>query len=305
MAYHQFSVPESDQLTDPSALTEHLYAGAAHVRGRSDGTPLARLLEAAAQAIQRQVAEAKVQRGLAIASQTIASELALKCEQLQQRLEGHAGEVPSARLDTRGASPLLLGGYAGAPGPIVAPPASSPASPDVPPPPWGAQPPQPPPPSMLPIRADSGASPPAAPAAYLQQAQPPSMYSAAPPAASPAPARAAAAAENASDRLGPRAFKTWVPDPVQPQGNGVGAPRHGQEPPPPDPETERQVDSMVENLKLRFKQSGVTLPLEKTSGCVYRLGSRKLALNIRNNRLMVRVGNGYCDFLEYLSKATL
>ena len=29
------------------------------------------------------------------------------------------------------------------------------------------------------------------------------------------------------------------------------------------------------------------------------------ALNIRSSRLMVRVGGGYCDFLEYLSKASI
>lgn len=62
---------------------------------------------------------------------------------------------------------------------------------------------------------------------------------------------------------------------------------------------------MVFNLKQRFKQSGVTLPLEKHAGTVYRLGSRKLQLSIRNSRLMVRVGTTYTDFLEYLSKAAL
>ena len=55
----------------------------------------------------------------------------------------------------------------------------------------------------------------------------------------------------------------------------------------------------------RFKQSNVTLPLEKQSGSVYRLGSRKLQLAIRNTRLTVRVGTNYIDFLEYLSKAAL
>ena len=62
---------------------------------------------------------------------------------------------------------------------------------------------------------------------------------------------------------------------------------------------------MVFNLKQRFKQSGVTLPLEKTSGATYRLGSRKLQLSVRNGRLTVRVGSNNIDFLEYLSKAAL
>ena len=34
---------------------------------------------------------------------------------------------------------------------------------------------------------------------------------------------------------------------------------------------------MVQNLKQRFRQSGVALPLEKHSGCVYRLGAKKLS----------------------------
>ena len=61
---------------------------------------------------------------------------------------------------------------------------------------------------------------------------------------------------------------------------------------------------MVQNLKQRFRQSGVALPLEKHLGCVYRLGAKKLS-TLRNSRLMVRVGGGYADFLEYLSKASI
>ena len=67
---------------------------------------------------------------------------------------------------------------------------------------------------------------------------------------------------------------------------------------------EREEDEAMGNLKQRFKQSGVTLPLEKQSqGGVYRLGSRKLQLSVRSNRLTVRVGQNYTDFLEFLSKA--
>ena len=67
---------------------------------------------------------------------------------------------------------------------------------------------------------------------------------------------------------------------------------------------EAEVDVM-RDLKQRFRQSGVALPLEKHSGCVYRLGAKKLSLNLRNSRLMVRVGGGYADFLEDLSKASI
>ncbi len=40
---------------------------------------------------------------------------------------------------------------------------------------------------------------------------------------------------------------------------------------------------MVFNLKQKFKQSGVTLPLEKHAGAVYRLGSRKLQARARSS----------------------
>mmetsp|Transcript_24326 Transcript_24326/g.55366 ORF Transcript_24326/g.55366 Transcript_24326/m.55366 type:complete len:260 (+) Transcript_24326:439-1218(+) len=187
---------------------------------------------------------------------------------------------------------------------------------------WGAQPsPNPPPPSMLPVCGASaavGMSSSLWPAASHAPIAP--MASQAPaalgasPVLAPAPAPGTTLKGDDTRRLGPRAFKTWVQDPPQPwQGNAAQASQRHQ----PDGgsvagvsglsdlDAERQVDSMVDNLKFRFKQSGVNLPLEKHSGCVYRLGSRKLSLNIRNARLMVRVGGGYCDFLEYLSKATL
>ena len=167
-----------------------------------------------------------------------------------------------------------------------------------------------PPPSMLPMRSDlqrpAEYFPAPAAVEYYQQPQHQPMH--AMPAPAPAPTRSSAA-DAAADHLGPRAFKTWVQD--APHAGGAPPVAAAASRPPPEPtasaeaDTERQVDSMVENLKLRFKQSGVTLPLEKHAGCVYRLGSRKLSLNIRNARLMVLVGCGYCDFLEYLSKATL
>ena len=82
-------VPDESQLQDPATLVKHLLDASAYARGSVDGIGFARLLEAAAQALQQQSAEVKVQRGLAIASQTLATELALKCEQLQK-----GGAVP-------------------------------------------------------------------------------------------------------------------------------------------------------------------------------------------------------------------
>ena len=55
--------------------------------------------------------------------------------------------------------------------------------------------------------------------------------------------------------------------------------------PPPDP---NDPNAPKTYLKQRFRQSGVTLPLEKHAGTVYRLGAKKLSLNIRSSRLMVR-----------------
>ena len=79
-----FHVPDDAALQDPQTLLNHLLDASAYARGSFDGAGFARLLEAAASVIQQQMAECRVQRGLAIASQTLATELAMKCEQLQQ-----------------------------------------------------------------------------------------------------------------------------------------------------------------------------------------------------------------------------
>ena len=78
-------VPDDAALQDTQVLMTHLLEASAYARGSTEGAGFARLLEAAACVIEQQQSECKVQRGLAIASQTLASELALKCEQLQVR----------------------------------------------------------------------------------------------------------------------------------------------------------------------------------------------------------------------------
>ena len=75
MQRHPFAVPDDTDLRDPAVLTKHLLDASAYFRGSSDGIGFARLLEAAAQVLQQQEVAAKVQRGLTIASQTLASEL--------------------------------------------------------------------------------------------------------------------------------------------------------------------------------------------------------------------------------------
>ena len=91
-------VPDEATLSDPAQLTKHLLDASVYARGTVDGVGFARLLEAAAQALQQQSAEAKVQRGLAIASQTLATELALKCEQLQNGAQPAPQPSPAPAL---------------------------------------------------------------------------------------------------------------------------------------------------------------------------------------------------------------
>ena len=319
-----FVFPDDTDLHDPSVLTKHLLDASAYARSTVEGIGLARLLEAAAQALQQQSAEAKVQRGLAIASQTLASELALKYEHLQQQQQHAAGAAggaggffsPQAHQAQAAAAavPMFMSG-------------------------------------MTPLsRAAGGATPGAAPPGGLQQPQQggsPAIGGAlamdVAPAAAPGAANGGGAAAFTSGSPGggldgsmnypgaARVSKTWVSgEQAGPWDNGGvggrpgGATINGSEnlaaasgaadggggggggtPSADDADTEYQVDGMVFNLKQRFKQSGVTLPLEKANGVVYRLGTRKLQLSIRNSRLTVRVGNSYLDFLEYLSKAAL
>ena len=67
----------------PSRAVQHRVAENAPLAPTPTLTPALALT--ALQVIQQQMAECKVQRGLAIASQTLASEMAIKCEQLQLR----------------------------------------------------------------------------------------------------------------------------------------------------------------------------------------------------------------------------
>jgi len=285
-----FIVPEDAQLQDASTLMQHLLEASQYARGSVDGGGFARLLEAAAQLIQQQAAENKVQRGLAIASQTLASELAIKCEQLQFTNGAAAPDLsPHQSPRTASAPPPqqvtatpLMGRSAGPSGlPQMA---------------------QPSPTGGLPVNSVPNNSMAGGGATAV-----------APVAEEPAPIHHRTGSNTWVEGSG--SDRQWQYDAgVKRQGGNAtytGHTREGRDalggatPGLADSEEERQVDAMVLNLKQRFKQSKVTLPLEKHQGTVYRLGSRKLQLSIRNSRLMVRVGSTYCDFLEYLSKAAL
>lgn len=319
-----FHVPEDAALQDPQTLMAHLLDASVYARGSVDGSGFARLLEAAAHVIQQQMAECHVQRGLAISSQTLATELAMKCEQLQVRPCGPQCAWLSAKHCTdRAIIPPFLsqaggGGYMHdqyhsprSIAPAPAPPqsmfggsrAAAPAA--MPAPPVHQSPTMPP--HVRPQQFETAG------AAEVTPAD--GNFSCLPGETGPR----ASSAERGSTWMGERQSDQWRnghPSAAAAQTYGSGgsppprdATREGQAAAngagTADPEAERAVDGMVFNLKQRFKQSGVTLPLEKHAGTVYRLGSRKLQLSIRNSRLMVRVGASYTDFLEYLSKAAL
>ena len=273
-----FHVPDDAALQDPQTLLNHLLDASAYARGSFDGAGFARLLEAAASVIQQQMAECRVQRGLAIASQTLATELAMKCEQLQQSQGAYVHDQYTS------------------PRPMAPAPMQQPSM-------FGAS--RAPAPAAMPAAALSHQSPTLTPHIAGEV---PHSDAGLPPLPGGVGEPRGAAWMGQSDQ-----FRNGHPPPAagsQTYGS-CGSAQQARAPQPPptdaaaDAETERAVDGMVHNLKQRFKQSGVTLPLEKHAGTVYRLGSRKLQLSIRNSRLMVRVGSSYTDFLEYLSKAAL
>ena len=65
----------------------------------------------------------------------------------------------------------------------------------------------------------------------------------------------------------------------------------------------RAVGKLVRELKKRFVDNGCPLPLTQVDDFVYQLGSRKVTLNVISNKLVVRLGGGFTDFLEFLEKA--
>jgi len=71
------------------------------------------------------------------------------------------------------------------------------------------------------------------------------------------------------------------------------------------PPSALMVEEMVDGLKQKFEENGLHLPLDKVNDEVYRLGNRKLCLKVQNERLVVRVGGGFCDLIEYLEKARI
>jgi len=75
---------------------------------------------------------------------------------------------------------------------------------------------------------------------------------------------------------------------------------------PPPEANAREIDRMVEELKEDIREEyDIILPLKKIQDCVYMLGNRrKLHLNVVTTpfgrQLVVRLGGGYRDLLEYI-----
>ncbi|KNC49523.1 uncharacterized protein AMSG_05544 [Thecamonas trahens ATCC 50062] len=62
------------------------------------------------------------------------------------------------------------------------------------------------------------------------------------------------------------------------------------------------VDGLVADLKARFAEHGLSLPLFKVEDFVYMLRSRKLLLSVAGDKLLVRTGGGSEDLLVFLER---
>lgn len=74
-------------------------------------------------------------------------------------------------------------------------------------------------------------------------------------------------------------------------------------PPPTASQLGRLVDAMVRELLRNLQERGVELPLRRAGPCAYTLHGRRLNLSVVSDRLVVKVGGGHQDLLEYLQKA--
>ena len=83
----------SEVSSSPDALISQLRSAAAACASAPAGLPMASLLESAARMVQEATGEAAVQRGLAVAAQTIAAQLSIKCESLQAELAMRGGST--------------------------------------------------------------------------------------------------------------------------------------------------------------------------------------------------------------------
>jgi len=69
------------------------------------------------------------------------------------------------------------------------------------------------------------------------------------------------------------------------------------------PNNADSIGAKVEALQQKFRIQGVELPVTHVKGDMYRIGKkRKAAMGIRKGKLVVRVGRGFCDLIEYLER---
>lgn len=72
-----------------------------------------------------------------------------------------------------------------------------------------------------------------------------------------------------------------------------------------DDDGEAHIEALVVGLKEHFRQAGVPLPLARQHGTVYRLGSRRVNLAVRDGRLAVVSAPGeHTDLLKFLSRSS-
>jgi hypothetical protein len=74
-------------------------------------------------------------------------------------------------------------------------------------------------------------------------------------------------------------------------------------PPPTVSQMGKLVDSMVKELIRNLQLRGVDLPMRKVTNCVYLINNKRLNLAVISDKLVVKVGGGHQDFLEYLNKS--
>merc|ERR1711865_169212 len=63
------------------------------------------------------------------------------------------------------------------------------------------------------------------------------------------------------------------------------------------------ISAKMRAMQQKFKMQGVELPVTHVKGDMYRIGTkRKMAVGIRKGKLVVRVGGGFCGFIEFLER---
>ena len=65
---------------------------------------------------------------------------------------------------------------------------------------------------------------------------------------------------------------------------------------------EQKVNALKKEI---YKSNGFKLPLSKVHDCTYKLGKRKILLNMIGGELQVLMGGGWQNFEEFLSRTQI